>query len=360
MVTLHSIATNFDPQQTTIFSIPSQTQIDVEGFLAWVHMKQDVQNIRTLEIADDVLSNLTSLIIGNDGCHWNDVVQIVHRMTRLENIEFPRGASSQSQEVFPVMLEDLLKLMAPSMHNFKRFSVTRQVVFGYMPQERLQLLVLNFPPAVEEFLVSDVSFRIQAMHPQLGTEIPDKIGVILSKLTHLKRLSIGQPSCWSPVFSTLSASNLQMIFRYPSLQHVTLRNMSLSDDHLEIIAEELMHNCTLETIDLGGSSLLRSTRGYDSVLRVMEHQFYVKRIKLFTPDCLYMEDDEFIMLAQQLKFIAMRVDSFARLNQADRRHVLRDEMSTREDLFKMVEMVRHDPNATFTILRSHPQIIGAL
>lgn len=354
METLHFLATNFNPEHTTTFSIPSNTRIDVDGFLAWVHMKQDLQYIKTLEIAGDVLSNLYSVVIGNDACHWNDVVRLVHRMSHLESIDCSR--STASPELFSVMLEDLLQLMAPSMLNFKRFCVSRRVSCGYLSAERRQLLMMSIPSSVEEFVVTDVLFREPARHEQ-GSIIADQLGVILSSLTNLKRIWIQQPAFWRDVPSVLSSSNLQMIFRNRSLQHVVLRNMALTDDDLEFIADELIRNCTLETMDLSGWNRTRSTRGYESILRVMEHQFYVKEFKLFTSDWRYTRYHVSDLMVQQWEFIARGIDSFTKLNAANRRRIFRDERSTREDLFQLVDMVQDDPNATFTIFRSHPRIL---
>lgn len=357
MATLHSIVASFDPQQTTTFSIPSNTKIDAEGFLVWVHMRQEVvQYITTLEIAGDALADLYAVVIANhEQCHWNDVVRLIHQMIHLETLEIPCGLSSAG--VFSVMLEDLLQLMTPSMLNFKRFYASRRVCFGFLSQEGRQLLEISLPSSLEEFIVTDVNFRGPTRNEQPSI-MADAFGGVLSQLTGLKRLEIQQQAYWDDRPSVLSISNLQVIFRCRSLKQVVLRNMAFTDDELEFIADELIRNCTLETIDLSGWNQIRSTRGYESFFRAMEYQFYVKEFKLFISDWRYTELYEVPeLMVQQWELMAKGIDSFTKLNTADRRRILRDDKATRDDLFQLVELVQHDTNATFTIMRSHPQVI---
>ncbi len=356
MTTLQSIVTNFIAQPTNTFSIPSSTRINVEGFQAWVRM-EDVRGIEMLKVDGEVLNLLYAVVIANrEQCPWTDVVQLVHRMTNLKEIK----VTTSSTGAFTVMLEDLLQWMSPSMKNLKSFCVNRQVQFGFMSHTLFPLIQSSIPSSIEEVIFSNVTFRRQERQESY-TIVADRFAGILTQMPNLKRLVIQRSKPWRDNPSIIRADHLQTIFRYKSLKRLALRNMALSDDDFEIVAEELTRNCTLESIDLGGKHRARSTRGYDSILRTMERQYYVKQFRLFSYNGgIGFSDERIDMFDLEIpERVQFGIDSFTKLNAADRKRIFRDEKVTGHELFQLVEMVQDDINATFSILRSHPQIVNA-
>ncbi|GAX23601.1 hypothetical protein FisN_12Hh167 [Fistulifera solaris] len=326
---------------------------------------EDVRGIKMLKVNGEALNHLYAVVIANrEQCAWSDVIQLVHRMTNLEAIEITASLTG----VFTVMLEDVLQWMSPSMKNLKFFCVSRHVQFGFMSPILFPLLQLSIPPSIEEVVLTDVTFRRQGRH-ESDTIVADRFARILTQLPNLKRLVIQRSKPWRENSSIIRADHLQTIFRYKSLQHLVLRNMALSDDDFEVVAEELTRNCTLESIDLGGRHRTRSMRGYDSILRAMEHQYYVKYFNMITEDespsygnVISLSDECVNMFDLEIRDrVQFGIDSFTKLNVADRKRILRDEKLTRNGLLQIVGLtIRDDVNAIFSILRSHPQILSVV
>jgi hypothetical protein len=334
----------------TTFSLSDSARIDWKGLDLFDQILSE-RIVDEDEGQSSPLSTITSIILPAKALDdlsqlengWDGFNRAISKFNSLEHLEISSGRSFT--HIFRHELEDLLLTIAgfPQLKSLKVFSL---IILGARDRSNYAS-VLQQVRSIEELIL-----------PQLLIWSEQNTTLLLSSVCgpsyRLRTLHLAQSR--NSRNSPISDEAIQVVFRSGTLQNVTLRNMNLGTSQFRIMAEELSRNFAMERVDVRGESC-DSTEGYYYLLSMMQTQYYVKDFKLCYPFELEFSDElPAAELREKKRELAEMIGSFAALNVARRRHVMRDERSTREDWVSLMSFARLDVNALFNLPVSNPKV----
>jgi hypothetical protein len=297
-----------------------------------------LSEITSIILPAKALDDLSQLESG-----WVGFNRAISKFNSLEHLEISSGRSFT--HIFRHELEDLLLTIA-GFPQLKSLKVLSLIIFGARERNNFAS-VLQQVRSIEELIL-----------PQLliwsGQNTTLLLSTVCGPSYRLRTLHLAQSR--NSRRSPISDEAIQVVFRSGTLQNVTLRNMNLGTSQFRIMAEELSRSFAMERIDVRGESC-DSTEGYYYLLSKMQTQYYVKDFKLCYPFELEFSDElPSTELREKKRELAAMIGSFAALNAARRRHIMRDDRSTREDWVSLMSVVQLDVNALFNLLVSNPKV----